>query len=106
MITRHRARLWLQSLEDRRVPATFTVTNSAESGGGSFRQAIIDANNSAGTDSIVFDSVAFSSPQTISLLTVLPTISGSVSIVGTGSSKVIVERNAAASDFRVLNISS
>ncbi|MGP9820162.1 DUF4347 domain-containing protein [Salinarimonas sp. NSM] len=36
--------------------ATFTVTNNADSGAGSFRQAILDANaNGAGSDTIVFN---------------------------------------------------
>lgn len=35
--------------------ATFTVTNTDDSGAGSLRQAIIDANNNAGADSIVFN---------------------------------------------------
>ncbi len=35
--------------------ATFTVTNTNNSGGGSLRQAILDANANAGTDTIVFN---------------------------------------------------
>ena len=35
--------------------ATFMVTNTNDSGPGSLRQAIIDANNNAGTDTISFD---------------------------------------------------
>src|SRR5439155_8764810 len=38
-------RLRLEPLEGRDVPATFTVTNTDDSGGGSLRQAITDANN-------------------------------------------------------------
>src|ERR1043166_3441296 len=34
--------------------ATFTVTNTNDSGPGSLRQAILDANAASGTDSIVF----------------------------------------------------
>jgi len=36
--------------------ATFTVTNDLDSGAGSLRQAIIDANGLAGADTIIFDS--------------------------------------------------
>ncbi|MDM7920713.1 MAG: choice-of-anchor Q domain-containing protein [Pyrinomonadaceae bacterium] len=50
--------------------ATFTVTNTNDSGAGSFRQAVIDANASAGSDTIVFDA-SFNSPQTIVLATVV-----------------------------------
>ena len=38
--------------------ATFTVTNTADSGAGSLRQAVLDANAAAGADTIVF-SAAF-----------------------------------------------
>src|SRR5947209_7211633 len=51
-----RARLRLQPLEGRVVPATITVTNANDAGAGSLRQAILDANASVGTaDTIVFD---------------------------------------------------
>src|SRR5262249_18647065 len=100
----HRARLMLQSLEDRRVPATYTVSNNADSGAGSLRQAITDANNNPGTDSIVFSSL-FNSPQPIDLLTELPAISDDVSVNGPGASNCIIERsNAAADTFRILTV--
>ena len=35
--------------------ATFTVTNTADSGAGSLRQAILDANANPGADTIAFD---------------------------------------------------
>src|SRR5262249_22793534 len=59
--------LRLQCLEDRTVPATFTVTNSADTGVGSLRQAIINANALVGADTIVFDKAAFASGATINL---------------------------------------
>ena len=34
--------------------ATFTVTNTNDTGPGSFRQAIVDANDNAGADTIAF----------------------------------------------------
>ena len=36
--------LRLDALEDRAVPSTFTVLNLADSGAGSLRQAVLDAN--------------------------------------------------------------
>ncbi len=35
--------------------STFTVTNTADNGDGSLRNAIVDANTAAGTDAIAFD---------------------------------------------------
>jgi hypothetical protein len=47
-------RLNLEPLENRTVPATFSVTTVADSGMGSLRQAILDANAAAGPDDIDF----------------------------------------------------
>lgn len=43
------------TLEPRKLLATFTVTSDADSGAGSLRQAVIDANAAAGADVIEFD---------------------------------------------------
>lgn len=51
--------------------ATFTVTNTNDSGAGSLRQAILDANANPGADTIVFN-IAGQGVQTISPLTPLP----------------------------------
>lgn len=51
------SRLHVELLEDRTLPSTFTVFNTQDSGAGSLRQAIIDANNSlnvGGPDTIKF----------------------------------------------------
>ena len=72
MPSRRRARLLMQALESRTVPATFTVSNVADAGAASLRQAIIDSNAAAGADSIVFEGAIFASAQTISLLSALP----------------------------------
>ncbi|MFO1002604.1 MAG: DUF4347 domain-containing protein [Planctomycetaceae bacterium] len=63
---------------------TFTVTNTNDSGVGSLRQAIIDANNLAGTDTIAFS--IGSGVQTISLSTILPDITDTVIINATTQS--------------------
>src|SRR5262249_7607843 len=44
----------LTVLEDRTVPSTFTVTNLLDSGAGSLRQAVLDANAHAGANVIRF----------------------------------------------------
>src|SRR5262249_32915767 len=48
------ARLSVESLDDRIVPSTFTVGNLADSGPGSLRQAVLDANANPGADVIAF----------------------------------------------------
>src|SRR4051812_42439255 len=51
----HTLRLRFERLEDRTVPATFTVLNSNDAGAGSLRQAVLDANANLGAaDTIVF----------------------------------------------------
>src|SRR5450432_2223001 len=61
--------------------STFTVTNSFDSGPGTLRQAIIDANKQAGTDSIHFN-IPGSGVHTIVLLSELPFLTGVVDIDG------------------------
>src|SRR5262249_35860629 len=48
------SKLWLQSLEDRTVPTTFTVTNLNDSGAGSLRAQITAANGNPGDDTVNF----------------------------------------------------
>ncbi|MDB5385609.1 MAG: Hemolysin-type calcium-binding region, partial [Planctomycetaceae bacterium] len=61
----------VEALEDRTLLSTFMVTNSNDSGAGSFRQAILDANAHLGKDSIRFDfnsnQVRFYSPGTVAI---------------------------------------
>ncbi len=96
-----RTRLMLLPLEGRIAPAVFNVTNADDAGAGSLRQAITDANAAAGADTINFSSF-FTTPRTISLLTVLPTVTGDVAINGPGKDNLTVRRDAgAAAAFRV-----
>jgi parallel beta-helix repeat protein len=71
----------LERLEDRTLPSLFTVLNTNDSGSGSLRQAITDANNSSGADLIQFN--IGSGVQTIIPLSALPTITDPVEIDGT-----------------------
>lgn len=97
-----RAPLAVHQLEDRTAPAIFTVTTTADTGPGSLRQAITDANAATGADSVAFSLPA--GPQTISLLTALATISGDLTINGTGATQLTVRRDpGAATNFRVFN---
>jgi len=71
---------WLEPI-GKAAPTIFTVTNTNDSGSGSLRQAILDANANTGTDTIRFS--INSGVQTISPLSALPTITDSVFIDGT-----------------------
>ncbi|MGA2799646.1 MAG: Ig-like domain repeat protein, partial [Thermoguttaceae bacterium] len=73
----HRRLLRIEPLEVRTLLSTYTVTNTADSGPGSLRQAITDANANLGTDTIAF-SIASAGVQTISPTTLFPSISGTV----------------------------
>jgi hypothetical protein len=62
-------------------PDPFTVTTTADSGPGSLRQAILNANANPGNDEITFD-LAGSVPQIIQPLSPLPAITDPVTIDG------------------------
>ncbi|KQP44266.1 DUF4347 domain-containing protein [Pseudorhodoferax sp. Leaf274] len=62
--------------------ATYTVTSTADSGAGSLRQAILDANNTPGADTIGF-AIAGTGVHTIALASALPAITRPVVIDGT-----------------------
>jgi hypothetical protein len=62
--------------------AIFIVTNTNDSGPGSLRQAIIDANNTPGTDTVTFN-IAGAGLRTITLLSGTPPITSPIVIDGT-----------------------
>jgi len=61
--------------------ATYTVTSTADSGAGTLRQAILDANANPGADTIAFN-VTGSGVHTIALTSALPYITDAVTIDG------------------------
>ena len=63
------------------LAATFTVTNTNDSGAGSLRQAILDANANPGLDTIAFD-ISGSGVQTITLSTTLDAFTDPVFLDG------------------------
>jgi Domain of unknown function DUF11 len=71
----------LELLEDRQLLAPFTVSNTADSGTGSLRQAIIDSNNATGPNTITFK-ISGAGLHTIAPLSALPTITVPVIIDG------------------------
>jgi hypothetical protein len=72
--------------------ATYTVTSAADAGTNTLRWAINQANANAGSDSIVFN-IGGGSAQTISLLSALPVITGTVTIDATSQ---VIELNGAS----------
>ncbi|HXV35600.1 MAG TPA: autotransporter domain-containing protein [Myxococcota bacterium] len=72
---------------------TFQVTNANDSGEGSLRQAIEDANASTATTRTITFSVPADS--TIELLTPLPEIDGSVTIDGSGATNLVIDGTTA-----------
>ncbi|HEX6834895.1 MAG TPA: hypothetical protein VF132_15255 [Rudaea sp.] len=81
---------------DPALAATITVTNLNDGGLGSLRQAIADANGSAGPDTIVFQSGL---TGTITLTSGQLAISDSVDIQGPGAAVLSVSGNNASRVF-------
>ncbi|MDG4595915.1 MAG: choice-of-anchor Q domain-containing protein [Candidatus Contendobacter sp.] len=80
--------------------ATFTVTNLADAGLGSLRQAILDANGAAGADTITFQAGL---TGTITLTTGQLAITDSVDIQGPGAAMITVSGNNASRVFYLYN---
>ena len=110
-----RRRLELLGLEERIVPATFSVLNDSDSGAGSLRQAIIDANTTEGNDTIDFNFDTGTSPYTITLSSALPNIvdastavgtgtAGTVTITGLGTSSLTIDANKG--NFSIFSINA
>jgi hypothetical protein len=95
----------LEVLEDRAVPAaTFTVTNLLDSGPGSLREAIGQANEiSTDADTIVFQPGL---TGTIVLTTGQLTVTGEVRIIGPGSGLLTIDGNGQSRIFQFDNGSS
>ncbi|MCH7736874.1 MAG: right-handed parallel beta-helix repeat-containing protein [Chloroflexi bacterium] len=90
--------------------STYTVTNTSDSGPGSLRQAILDANLNPGADVIAF-SIPGAGVHTIQPLTALPSIDDPATIDGTtqpgyaaGSPVIELDGSAAGAGVHGLNI--
>lgn len=77
---------------------TFTVSSLADSGAGSLRQAILDANGASSNDTIVF-----SVNGTITLSSALPNIAsnGTLTITGNGIANTVISANNAVRGLTV-----
>ena len=87
--------------------ATFTVTNTSDSGAGSLRQAITDANNAAGADTIAFNvsgAGCAGGVCTIAPITQLPTATGPTLIDGYTQQGSAANTNATGALNTVLKI--
>jgi hypothetical protein len=99
-----RRRLAVEALEDRRMLATFTVSNlldgtvtAAGQLPGSLRQAIFDANSAAGADEIVFSGTV----GTINLTFGELQIAQAVEIVGPGREQLTIDAQLVSRIFNV-----
>jgi hypothetical protein len=87
-------------LEDRTAPAVFPVTSLADSGPGTFRQAILVANVTPGDDAITFGVTGI-----ISLASALPDLSTNIDIAGPGANLLTVRRDTGG-NYRILTVKS
>ncbi|HVJ81840.1 MAG TPA: DUF4214 domain-containing protein [Planctomycetia bacterium] len=91
--------LSLEALEQREVPATFDVTNLDDSGAGSLRDAVGDANASAGADVVTFD--AGLSGTIVLTSGEIEIYDGPIEIQGLGASVLTVDADDDSRIFRV-----
>ncbi|WP_448265089.1 Calx-beta domain-containing protein [Nostoc sp. DSM 114159] len=85
---------------------TYIVTNTNDSGAGSLRQAIINANNDPGIETILFDTTGIfgdATPDTITLTSGELIVTEGVIIQGTGANKLTISGNNTS---RVFNASA
>jgi len=82
-----------------RPATTITVTNGNDSGSGSLRQALADANDG---DTIEFDPAL--NGQTVTLTSGELVVADSITISGPGPTLLAVSRNSQSPNFRILHI--
>jgi photosystem II stability/assembly factor-like uncharacterized protein len=98
-------------LENRLLPSVFAVINTADTGDGSLRQALLDANAHPGPDTIIFD-IPGAGPHTIQPTSTLPTITDPVTIDGTyqpgfaGTPLIVLDGTAAGAGVNGLTIAA
>src|SRR5215472_19135987 len=85
-------------LEDRTLPSTFLVSTLADSGDGSLRQAVLDANANPGANQIVF---ASGLQGTIALTSGELDITNKLTITGPGADQLAVSGSDASRVFAI-----
>lgn len=83
------------------LPTLAAVTNTNDSGPGSFRQAILDANSNPGLDTIDFD-IPGSGPHIIQPLTALPEITDPVIIDGYTQTGAFEATESTAASLKII----
>ncbi|MEA5602658.1 DUF4347 domain-containing protein [Nostoc sp. UHCC 0252] len=92
----------VQSTSPLPVNTDTVVTNTNDSGVGSLRQAIINANATAGADTITFAGVFTDAiPDIITLTSGSLSITDDVTILGTGASKLTINGNNTSGVFEI-----
>jgi Ca2+-binding RTX toxin-like protein len=94
---KRRTRIKSESLEPRTLLTTFLVSNLNDSGPGSFRQAVIDANAAVGADIIDATGIL----GTITLTSGELGLTESVTINGPGADKLVISGNSLSRVFNV-----
>ncbi|MDF5707589.1 MAG: DUF4347 domain-containing protein [Nostoc sp. S4] len=93
----------VQSSSPPPVNTDTVVTNTNDSGKGSLRQAILNANATAGANTITFAGSVFADgvPDVITLTSGQLAITDDLTIVGTGASKLTISGNNASGVFEI-----
>jgi hypothetical protein len=91
----------LHALEDRTLLNTYPVTNLADSGDGSLRQAILDADQAGGDNAITFGVAG-----TLTLESALPDVSTNLLLEDLGPARLTVQRDLSPGtpDFTILTV--
>lgn len=102
---RRRAPWGVETLESRTMLSTITVLSTADSGPGTLRAAIVEANLDQANDTITF---APSVTGTIELSSALPDLTTKMTIAGPGPTVLTVARNSASAtpDFGIFTVNS
>src|SRR5687767_2542582 len=93
------SRLCLETLEGRCLLSTFSVLNLLDSGAGSLREAVVEANSAPGADLIRFAPEA--RDGTIALTGGQLSITDDLTIEGPGADRLTVSGNDASRVFRI-----
>jgi parallel beta-helix repeat protein len=95
----------VMALEDRALLSTLTVSNTDDTGSGSLRAAVAQANTDGGGDTIAFSSL-FNTPQTITLLSGELELTGSSTTTINGPGANLLTINGGQGEYRVFEVAA